>query len=170
MKCCLFKLVLMLVLGAVLNIAVAWACSITLDTSMSSTTSTRVYRFIAPIESHTYGMLWVFRYSRPGAIRIDRFLSSEKVSDTNKSTYQTMISFRRRPFPLQGCLFLALSKPFLAPNKSFLAPNKPFLAPSKPFLTPNKSFLALSKSFFAPGISLLASGMSLLALSKPFLA
>ncbi len=67
MKRRLFKLVVFLLLGAIVNVAVAWGCALGLNIHKSSVTS--VYRSLDPDESQTKYTFWmVSRGSRPGAV------------------------------------------------------------------------------------------------------
>ncbi len=65
MKCWLAKLVVFLLLGAIVNVAVAWGCAVRLDIRKDSFTS--VYRSLDPDETQTKDPFWwVIRRSRPG--------------------------------------------------------------------------------------------------------
>ena len=66
MKRRLFKLVLFLILGAVVNIVVAWWLALAIDIHKGSFTSN--YRKIDPAESSVRGILFVARFSEPGAV------------------------------------------------------------------------------------------------------
>ncbi|MCH8825222.1 MAG: hypothetical protein IH984_17135 [Planctomycetes bacterium] len=69
MKRRLFKLALFLLLGAIVNVAVAWGCAIRLDIRKSSGTS--LYRSLYPDESQSEDPFWmVSRLTRPGAMHL----------------------------------------------------------------------------------------------------
>ncbi|MFB3104558.1 MAG: hypothetical protein ACE1ZA_06470, partial [Pseudomonadales bacterium] len=69
MKRRLFKLALFLLLGAVVNVAVAWGLAWKLDVTRGHTTDKSL--IVAEVGKETPYHLWgVYRFKRPGAMRV----------------------------------------------------------------------------------------------------
>ena len=73
MKRRILILALFLLLGAVVNVAVAWGCAMTIDVSGRNSNGILVLRSIYPDHSRKVGALLLRRWSKPGAVRIMLF-------------------------------------------------------------------------------------------------